>query len=313
MLRMPLCLLVLLAPLSLACAVNAAEASPGKLYGQFIGSTPRGPEMSAALSIPASNDVECTWTLDLFEDENHTPTRFALKCEYGKYDYQKPKSSQKREALTKEGKWKLGKSSKVPQLRTIELDNGVSLCEISKNVLHILSPKRELLVGDGGYSYSLNRADAAEKPGDWHLAVAKPDGPPYKIAPVSTGANVYGVFEGRTPYKGIADQLKHPWDEGNIKAKWRITLYQDEKTKAPSEYKVEGSLFKPEPRTGKWSLKNGEGDKWPRMILEATATQPELVLLVGDENVLFITDKKGEPLVGHAEFSYTMNRRKNEK
>jgi hypothetical protein len=307
--RIALLLMTAFSVLAPAVSRGAPNAGPEKLFGQFIGSTPRGLEVSALLSLPKIDDVECAWTLDLFEDEKQAPTRYKLVCEHGKYSLQKPKKAQKREAITKEGKWKLGKQSKAPHPRTIELDNGVTFVEISKNVLHLLSPKGDLLVGDGGYSYSLNRTDVAEKPGDWHLAMVKPDAPPYKIAPLSTGANVYGVFEGRTPYNRIAEQFKMPWDESCVKAKWRITLYQDEKTKTPVSYKIEGTLFRSEPRTGKWSLEKGEAGKWPQITLEAASNQPELALLVGDENVLFIADKKGEPLVGHFEFSYTMNRR----
>lgn len=301
-----------LAIMALTC--HAEDAPTGVLLGKFIGSTPSGQAIIKAVTIPESKipelkDVECTWTLELFENADHTPTTYRATCEYGKYSYQKPKVGQKREAVVKEGKWSVAKSKTRPESRVIELDCGLRLMEVSKEILHFVDAKDHLLVGDGGYSYSLHRADAAEKPGDWHLAMAKPDGPAYKIAPVSTGPSVYGVFDGRTPYKGIAGQLKHPWDEGNLKAKWRLTLYQDEKTKAPTEYKIEGTFFKPEARTGKWTHEKVKDGSLARIVLAETKTQPELVLLVGDENVLFIMDEVGKPRVGHADFSYTLNRR----
>lgn len=315
MLRSPISLglaIYVLAIMAFTC--HADDVPKGVLFGKFIGSTPSGQAIIKSLPIPESKipelkDVECTWTLELFENADHTSTTYRATCEYGKYSYHKPKSGQKREAVVKEGKWIVAKSKTRPELRVIELDCGLRLMEVSKEILHFVDAENHLLVGDGGYSYSLHRADVAEKPGDWHLAMAKPDGPAYKIAPLSTGASVYGVYEGRTPYKGIAAQLKQPWDEGNLKAKWRLTLYQDEKTKAPTEYKIEGTFFKPEARTGKWTLEKGIDGVWPRMVLAATKTQPELVLLMGDENVLFIADEAGKPRVGHADFSYTLNRK----
>lgn len=308
MLRL-VCSLWFAVAISMSASIGGGvEPSSEKIYCQFVGSTPRGPEVAKVLAIPPTNDVECTWTLDLFEDDKHAPTRFVLKCEYGKYDFQKPKHSQKREGQTKEGKWKFGKETKSSNLRTLELDCGLSFCEISGSVIHLLSPQSKLLVGNGGWSYSLNRAEVAEKPGDWELAMTKPN-QTHSIAPVSKGANVSAIYEGRTPYKGIADMLGLAWDEGCIKAKWRITLYQDADAKAPTDYKIEGSLFRSGPRTGTWSIEKGDEGKPSRIRLHATKRQTELVLLSGDDNVLFILDKKGEPLVGHADFSYVMNRK----
>lgn len=302
-----------LAVFALAAAADctiARETSPDKLFGKFIGSSPNGPEVLKILSIPEVKDVDCTWSLELFEAADHAPTTYRLTCEYGKYSYTKPKAPQKREAVTKEGKWSFSKSTASAALRTIKLECGLKLLEVSKNVLHFLSAKDQLLVGNGGYSYSLCRAEAAEKPGAWDLGWAKPESQmTYRIGPLATGPGVYAVFEGRTPYKGIAAQLKLPWDEGCIKAKWRITLMQDEKTKAPAEYKIEGSLFKATPRTGQWRLEKGSEGAWSKIILEATKTQPEIVLLMGDENVLFLADESGQPRAGHGEFGYTMNRK----
>lgn len=301
-------LLTTLAAMAAPCF--AGENEPGVHWGKFIGSSPREKEVMKFLGVSESKDVDCTWTLELFEDAKHTPTTYRLFGEYGTYSYQRPKNEQKREAKVKEGKWSFGKYALAPQLRTIELEGGQKLLEVGKNVLHFLGDKDQLVIGNGGYSYSLCRADAAEKPGDWNLGWAKPESEvTYKIGPLATGPGVYAVFEGRTPYKGIAAQLKLPWDEGCIKAKWRLTLLQDEKTKAPTEYKIEGTLFKATPRTGKWKLEKGENGNWSKIILEPTKTQPELVLLTLDENVLFLTDESGQPRAGHFEFSYTMNRK----
>jgi hypothetical protein len=39
-----------------------------------------------------------------------------------------------------------------------------------------------------------------------------------------------------------------------------------------------------------------------------SATEPALLLLKADDNILFLLDQNREPMVGHAEFSYTLNR-----
>lgn len=301
---------VLFLPGFIAAEGFAAAPEPDVHYGKFVGGTPREKEVMMFLGVPESKEWECNWTLELFEDAKHTPTTYRIVAEYGPYSFQTPKDEQRRESKIREGKWSFGKLARSPHWRTIELEGGQKLLEVSKNVLHFLGAKDELIVGHGGWSYSLHRADAAEKRGDWHLARAKPESEvTYTIGPLATGAGVHAVFEGRTPYKGIAGQLGLPWDEGCLKAKWRLTLFQDEKSKTPSEYKIEGSLFKATPREGKWRMEKGAEGAPFKVVLEATKTQPELVLLLIDDDVAFVTAKSSEPRVGNSEFSYTLNRK----
>src|SRR5262245_3534959 len=81
----------------------------------------------------------------------------------------------------------------------------------------------------------------------------------YKLSPVSSGPSVFGVFEGRTPAAGIARELKIDpgWDR--IKLKWRVTLFQDQDTKAPTTYKVENSFLRDKRREGTWSIERRDG------------------------------------------------------
>ena len=132
----------------------------------------------------------------------------------------------------------------------------------------------------------------------------------YKISPLATSPTVFGVFEGRTPCQGIARGLKQSPHPGCIKAKWRATLYQNPETSTPTTYKVEGSLFRESARKGTWSIIRGAKTDPNATVyrLDATQTQPALFLLKADDNVLFILNQNREPMVGHADFSYTLNR-----
>lgn len=73
---------------------------------------------------------------------------------------------------------------------------------------------------------------------------------------------------------------------------------------------MEGSLFRESPREGKWNITQGSvvDPKATVYQLHATDTQPALLFLKGDDNVLFFLNQNRELLVGHAEFSYTLNR-----
>ena len=94
------------------------------------------------------------------------------------------------------------------------------------------------------------------------------------------------------------------------KRKMGLTLYQDSVKHEPTIYETYGM--------GKWS---GKGS-WH--ILSGTATDPRatvfqldldaktsLFLLKGDDNVLFILDRKKNFLIGNADHSYTFNRARN--
>jgi hypothetical protein len=118
------------------------------------------------------------------------------------------------------------------------------------------------------------------------------------------------VFEGRSPCHGIARELKIPTHAGCIKAKWRVTLYQNEKTSGPTTYKIEGTLQRQNVREGAWNIVRGTKRDPNTTVyqLNASGNEAPLFLLKGDDNVLFFLDQKREPMVGHAEFSYTLNR-----
>jgi hypothetical protein len=164
-----------------------------------------------------------------------------------------------------------------------------------------------LMVGTGGWSYSLNRADRAEKPGDKNRVT---DRPAYKISPMATGPTVFGVFEGRSPCRGISRHLRRVEDDGCLKAKWRLTLHHDPQTLAPTTYKVEGTLYWQGAREGTWTKLRGTKPDSNAILyrLEASQSEPPLLFLQGDKNVLFFVDENHNPLIGHDEFSYTLNR-----
>jgi hypothetical protein len=125
----------------------------------------------------------------------------------------------------------------------------------------------------------------------------------YPIAPLATGTNVFGVFEGRTPCDIASDQ-NVSIDPRCVKLKWRLTLYR---TGEQRTYKIEGGLYRQGAREGTWSTASENGATLYRLAPSGGA--PELKLRKGDDNVLFLVNEKRAPYVGNAHFSYTLNRR----
>ncbi|MEX2142914.1 MAG: hypothetical protein WD894_26895 [Pirellulales bacterium] len=294
-------------------AGEKATAPDDSVYGEFVGSSPCSGAIRPFLQIPAESKADLMhWRLTLHQNpKTKAPTGYKLRCDYGPAVPGLPGLGKTRQIIERQGRWKITKGIKSnPDAVVYELANSVALFKLDDNILHVLNRDRSLMNGTGGWSYTLNRTEAAEKRVDPQLASTVPD-MSYTISPVATGPAVFGVFEGRTPYHGIARELKVTAHPAGTKAKWRVTLYHDPKTLEPTTYKVEGYFFRQSAREGTWTIeRSAEGDPQQTVFrLAPTNAGADLLLLKGDDNVLFFLDKEQKPLVGHAEFSYTLNRR----
>jgi hypothetical protein len=290
------------AALSPAIGCAQPDAKP-EVFGAFVGSSPCGDPLGKLFDIPADANPPVRWALTLFQNpKTKSPTTYKLRVEY---DGAKPPTARKPVTKEKEGRWSVGKGTKSdPDAVVYELAGAVNFLKVSDEVLHAVNPDRTLAVGNGGWSYSLYRSTAAEKVVPPSAEAGQPD-ESYTISPLASGEDVFGVFEGRTP-RGIAREMKID-TEDRMKAKWRVTLYQDPKTKAPTTYKIEGSLYRKGAREGTWSVVRDKGAVVYH--LAKTKTEGDYFLLKGDDNVLFFLGQDRKPLVGHADFSYTLNRR----
>lgn len=298
--------------------VVAALVSPGSgrteppagdpkadVFGEFVGSTPCGEPFGRLFDIPADANPPVRWALTLYHDpKTKVPTAYKLRAEY---DGAKPPAARKPVTRAKEGRWSVGKGTKAdPQAVVLELAGAVNFLKATDDILHAMNTDRTLGVGNAGWSYTLYRATAAETvvvPSAEYLRGSES----YKLSPLASGPDVFGVFEGRTPAQGIARDLKIDTDRNRFKVKWRVTLYQNPETKAPTTYKVESSFHRDGRREGTWSVVDGEGGK--EYHLAATKTESALRLRRGDDNVLFFIGTDRKPKVGNEDFSYTLNRR----
>ena len=304
------CLAVLLASGGVSPGVTNAQS-----FGtaEFVGTTPCGALPREFLGGIAAT-AEChsiTWRLVLSTQQNSRAT-FQLGVTYGLPARRNPNLIEQGPAVAMEGTWEIVKgTTSDPEARVYRIHAGkpertLSFVKVGGDLLHLLARDKSLMVGNGGWSYTLNRADRAEKPGENSLA----SGMSYTISPLAAGPTVFGVFEGRSPCHGIARELNRPENAGCIKVKWRVTLYQNPETSVPTTSKVEGSLYSQNARHGTWSIIRGTDTNPDAIVyrLEPTPHEAGLLLLKGDDNVLFILNQQRQPLVGHADFSYTLNR-----
>jgi len=306
----------------LGCAHRSAvgQPTPQEVHAtaQFVGSTPAGDLVRTFIGGFASN-APChsiTWKLAFgTNQEASRPATFRLSALYHIPTAENTNRSQDGptvefsgtvETTRADGWWP---GSKMHRLRATHPERSIALLTVGENLLQVLNPDGSLMVGNGGESYTLNRAARAEAPVERELAMTVPD-MSYRISPLATGPAVFGVFEGRTPCQGIAHDLKIPCPASCMKAKWRVTLYRAAGETNLARYKIEGTLFRPSPREGTWKIVRGRLNPNAN-VYQLDVNQPDgrpLFLMKGDDNVLFFLNQSQELLTGHIDFSYTLNR-----
>lgn len=268
----------------------------------LVGSTPGGESIKSILSISTDTKIDfIRWNLKLDNNNN-----FVLNITYGE---SQPNTLDFKDTGRKQiinGTYQIKKQEnhyfkEVYQLKSNALSENIVLAKINENLFHILTSDSQLMIGNGGWSYSLNRQNSVDA---GEILISSP-----KLVDKSLQL----VFDGRTPCHEIA--TSHPEMKANsgcFKLKWKLTLNKDSITFFPTTCTIR-NIVDNQPRdiSGKWT------------IIEGTKTNPEAIIyriqvdnlanpmlfLVGDENVLFFLDQNYHPFIGNRDFSFTMNKR----
>ena len=270
----------------------------------LVGSTPGDALMKTMLNILQETEIDfIRWRVAL-QDTAKSSGSFSLQITYGLGKNNTLGFENGGTELTLAGQYHISGSREkgndiMYQLRSTTLIQPLTLLQVNKNLFHFLTPNKNLIAGNGGWSYSLNRE--------------MPEPAQGTLAGLSTANNFFHdtttqiTFDGRTPCRAFQETYR--FTSECFKLKWRLILYRDQKTGKPVSYHINRTGSRDNLLTGSWTLK-----PHPRyrqsMILQLDPDKPDktLSLLVGDANVLFFLDKNGEPLVGNKDFSYTLNR-----
>lgn len=189
----------------------------------------------------------------------------------------------------------------VYQLKSDALSEKISLVKINENLFHILTPQNQLMIGNGGWSYSLNRKDSVDS-GKILISSPKPEDKSLQL-----------VFDGRTPCLEIA--AAHPEMNASsscFKLKWRLILNRDSVTFLPTTCAIR-NIVDNQPRdvSGKWTIIKGTVTNPEAIIykIQVDNLAEPILFLVGDENVLFFLHRNHKPFIGNENFSFAMNKR----
>jgi hypothetical protein len=165
-----------------------------------------------------------------------------------------------------------------------------------------MQPAKRLMVGNGGWSYTLNRSD--QEPDSMSTLTT--------MVPAATILNdkpIQLIFDGRTPCNDISTVYKLNTAPDCLKLKWRLTLNRDSVTFEPSIYKLERTDIRNSGAiTGKWTV-FCVSDSAVVYKLDPDKPDNSISFLAGDKNVLFFLDKNYRLFSGNSEFSYTLNRK----
>jgi hypothetical protein len=279
----------------------------------FVGSTPCDESIRTILGIPREANAELIeWELTLEEAADaRAGATYHLRYKFGPTRANQPGLDSTAPTLERSGSWRIETPAEGQRAAAVvTLEKGLSLLKVSDTILHVLAPDRTLMVGNGGWSYTLSRRDAVERPVDSGLAAAD-SGDPARTTSHETGPSVLAIFDGRTPCQGIAREIGIAARPGCWKAKWRLTLLQDPKTRQPTVYRLEGTLYRSVPREGAWRITRGSRALPDAEVYELAPANGEspVLLLKGDDRVLFFLDRNRHPLTGTAGNAYTLDRR----
>ena len=273
----------------------------------FTASTPGDPQVKAMLGIPAETPVDfIRWDLTL-QPPGSGKGDFDLKILFGESLQGSPGFKGGGQPLSMSGKWEVAGASGKEIYRLTGKQNhpDLSLLKINENLFQILTPDHHLMIGNGGWSYTLNRKNPVDPgatlpvPGD--LSFLKEE----KAEEVT--------FDGRTPCPGAEDMNHIPGNADCYKLKWRLILYRDPATGAPTTYKLITIYHRAVPVEGAWDLVSGSGRNENALICRLDPDKPDLSMsfLVGDDNVLFFLDKDDRLMTGDGDFSFTLDRKRN--
>ena len=282
-----------------AMAAADRQEQPGET---FVGTTPATPELLRFLGAAGANAELIEWKLSL--QGSGSSARYTVSATIGLTQANVPGIAREKRHIEIGGRWSTARGTRLDPMAEVIVLSSLSFVRLGPSIIHALNQDRSLMSGDGSWSFSLNRSDRLEPFLDPALQV-NASNVSYTIAPVSTGPSVYGVFDGRTPCQGVARVMGLTVDPSWAKVKWRVTLYQDPQTRTPSTYRVEGSLYRGARSEGRWTIARGQPGTFPVIRLESSAT-----FVQADNDVLLFADRDGNPLVGNALLSYTLDRRK---
>lgn len=276
----------------------------------LVGSTPGDSLVKTMLAIPAETQVDfIRWELGL-TNKGNKHQEFILNLTYGESQPNTLGFKRGGQKQILAGSYAIGRINEGKEEKTVyEFKTPVqglafSLVRLNDNLFHLLSPGQKLLVGNGGWSYTLNRKDPLPS-----LLSELPS--PVFSERLTGDTALQSIYDGRTPCLDFAREHALTVDPGCFKLKWKLILNRDPESHHPTTYQLKRTNNRESDIRGNWTILGGMPSHPKAVIIQLDPDKPEksLSLLAGDENVLFFLDKSNRLYTGNGDFSYTLNKR----
>lgn len=155
----------LLALLLSACMGSGRANAQNIIMAEFVGSSPCDALPREFLEVPTNASCErITWQLTLRTNRNvRAPATFSLVATYGMTETNGLGFFQGGTKTEVAGQWTINHGTKanaaasVYQLNAEATRRSLSLVKIDDNLLHLLTEDKALMIGNAGWSYTLNR------------------------------------------------------------------------------------------------------------------------------------------------------------
>lgn len=284
-------LLFFIAPLTVTCA----DRQPAAAF-VLIGSTPGDDQIKKLLKIPASNPIDfISWQIS-FDGSNN----FALDVQFGISQPNTLGFKADGEKRTINGKYAITssiRSGNLLQLQSTGLSGNILIKQINENLFHFQDANGGLMIGNGGWSYSLQRKSLTVNGKIRMRSMVNKNDTAFKM-----------VFDGRTPCLEIArEHVEMKPNPDCFKIKWRLTLRRDQNQTCAIRNIVDEQ---PRDIEGNWEIikeVSGNVQTCFYRIKVPNLSRP-IHFFIADDNILFFVDEHFIPFIGNKNFSYTMNR-----
>ncbi len=266
----------------------------------LVGCTPGDDLIKTQLSIPKDKIVDfIKWDLTLFQNS------FVLNIVYGESQPNTIGFKAGGQTNTYQGEFQISKREEniIYKLKSNGFQTEIVLIKLSANVFHLLTPQNQLMIGNGGWSYTLNNINTDKI--KYPLPIFK------NSASILKDTAVQIIYEGRTPCQDFAEENNLTVSQSCFKLKWKLILNKDPKSLEPTTYTLKRTNSRETDIAGKWKISKGTPTNPEAFILQLDPDQvnKSISLFVGDENVLFFLHKDQTLYIGNEIFSFTLNKR----
>lgn len=293
-------------------AENTSQLIDASVWGIFEGTTPCSGDNPPLPQIPLHTDCEMmTWKLTLHQDPaTGNPTTYELVGAYGLAQQGTTGMQNGGTPIHRAGVWTqlLGTpdhlNAVVYQLNPDKPEEAIHFARMDDNLLHLLTPDKSLMVGNAGWSYTLNRTNQPVVSDTEAVSID-----PQPITDIEVNP---GVFDGRTPCIEAVLALHDITAQGCQRVKLRVVLNTE--LGAPTTFEL-FSIYvgKGDTRyrvTGMWTVLQGAPADAEAILYQLTPedAQSSISFLRADDNHLFLVDAGFNLMVGDALTSFTLSR-----